>query len=313
MKKFFSDGTSNINNKIKELMIENDLRTKNIKLSEENKKLKNLNQKIEYKIASEVNNLHSNQIIVKEKEKLKKSINRNSLMIYRILNDIKDIYSLNNKINKLNSIYDGIKLDKLIYDNQILKYEKEKTEIKKQEISYKNNNLNLIYNNSLQKKKNDQEIRYTYENIIDAFNFRNNYIYNENEANKKIDFLLNQKQQLIENKINLINIINKNKNKKENKDLFDLGKANEDLNKLKLQNKNLKNELNKFNNIIKNLNTSLESNNDKKNLEIGLDKKIEEANEYKDKINHEIDKNISLKINFIFFLYHFHWIFLLFL
>ena len=196
MKEFYLDDSSKIYNNENGLDIENYLRIENNRISEENKLLKNINQKLENEII--LNNFNNIESISKEKEKLNKSINRNSLLIYKILSDINDIYSLNNKIIKLNLNYDGIKLNKLIYDNKTLKYQREKTEIKKIETFNKGNNLNLIYHNALKKKKNNQEIIKSFENIIDAFNFRNNYINDEKEANKKIDCLLNQKQQLIE-------------------------------------------------------------------------------------------------------------------
>ena len=68
----------------------------------------------------------------------------------------------------------------------------------------KGNNLNILYNNAIKKKKDNQDIRISLENLIDAFNFRNNYINDEIEANQMIDSLLNQKQKLIEDKINII-------------------------------------------------------------------------------------------------------------
>ena len=233
-------------------------------------------------------------MISQEKVKLKKLVNNNSLMVYKILNDIKDISSLNNKIENLNPIYDSIKINKLIYDNKNLKYQKEIMDIKKIEIKNKYNNLNISYNYALKKKKNAQEIKQTYENIIETLKFKNNYINNEKEANAKIDFLLNQKQKLIENKINLINIINKSENtkeKNEKKNNFEEKFNNEDINILKNKNKNLKEKLNKYDNIIKKLNLSI--NNNSYNFDNGIDMKILEANKVNDKINKNIENIIN--------------------
>ena len=291
MKKFSFKNIPNKNIIKEEITEENKLRKENIKITEENSILKNLNKKLENQISIEDNNLKNNQIILKEKWKLNKSINRNSLMVYKILNCIKDIHSLNNKIAELNSNYDEIKIYKLKNDNQLLKYNKEVEEIRKKEIFDKNNNLNILYKNSLQKKKYNEGIRITYEKIIDAFNFRYNYINNLNEANKKIDSLLNQKQQLIEEKINMINYINGNKNMEEKKDNIEINNKNKELNLLYSKNEMLKNKLNKYNNTIKNINSLISSKNS--NYEIGIDKKINEYNEYKDKISFEIEVTIN--------------------
>ena len=111
MKGFYFNDSSKIYNSENGLDIENNLIIENNRISEENKLLKNMNQKLEKEII--LNNFHNIESISKEKEKLNKSINRNSLLIYKILSDINDIYSLNNKIIKLHLNYDDIKLNKL--------------------------------------------------------------------------------------------------------------------------------------------------------------------------------------------------------
>ena len=298
MKEIYDDNFDNISdyniNYYEELDLEKKFREKNISLSKENKDLKNENIKIENIVSFNNKNLNNNNMISQEKVKLKKLVNNNSLMVYKILNDIKDISSLNNKIENLNPIYDSIKINTLIYDNKNLKYQKDIMDIKKIEIKNKYNNLNISYNYALKKKKNAQEIKQTYENIIETLKFKNNYINNEKEANAKIDFLLNQKQKLIENKINLINIINKSENTKEkNEKMNNFGEKynNEDINILKIKNKNLKEKLNKYDNIIKNLNLSM--NNNSYNFDNGIDMKILEANKVNDKINKNIENIIN--------------------
>ena len=293
MKKFSFENLSKIINNSNELDIENKLRKENNRISKENKNLKINNQKIENEILLMDINFNNGENISKEKEQLNKYINKNSLLIYKILNDIKDIFSLNNKIRELNLTYDGMKLDKLIYDNQILKYQKGKNEIRKTEMINKGNNLNILYNNAIKKKKDNQDIRISLENLIDAFNFRNNYINDEIEANQMIDSLLNQKQKLIEDKINIINNINDNININNSKHDFDLDKTKEELYLLKIKNKKLKDKLNKYNNLIKNMNTSLTNDSNKKNLEKDIDKRIIGLNEYKDKINNAIEETIN--------------------
>ena len=187
--------------------VEKNIRDKNNLLSEENKYLKNMNQILENQIIIKENNLGDIDIALRPKHNLKSMMNQNSILVYKILNYVNDIYSLNNKVRKLTSNYDGIKLNKLIFDNQFLKYQKEKAEIKKKENQDKYNNLNTLYNSAKQKNINYKEISVKYEKIIENYNFRNNYINDMKEANIKIDFLLNQKQKLIEDNINLINFI----------------------------------------------------------------------------------------------------------
>ena len=118
MKKFSFENLSKIINNSNELDIENKLRKENNRISKENKNLKINNQKIENEILLMDINFNNGENISKEKEQLNKYINKNSLLIYKILNDIKDIFSLNNKIRELNSTYDGMKLDKLIICEQ---------------------------------------------------------------------------------------------------------------------------------------------------------------------------------------------------
>ena len=237
--------------------VEKNIRNKNNLLSEENKYLKNMNQILENQIIIKENNLDDIDIILRPKHNLKSMMNQNSILVYKILNYVNDIYSLNNKVRKLTSNYDGIKLNKLVFDNQFLKYQKEKAEIKKKENQDEYNNLNTLYNSAKQKNINYKEISVKYEKIIENYNFRNNYINDMKEANIKIDFLLNQKQKLIEDNINLINFINNLPDKNNKKEEFEIHLKNSNINKLKNKNRDLKDKLNKYNSIIKNLNLSL--------------------------------------------------------
>ena len=86
MKEFYLDDSSKIYNNENGLDIENNLRIENNRISEENKLLKNMNKKLENEII--LNNFNKTESISKEKEKLNKSINRNSILIYKILSDI---------------------------------------------------------------------------------------------------------------------------------------------------------------------------------------------------------------------------------
>ena len=83
-----------------------------------------MNQILENQIIIKDNNLDDIDIILRQKHNLKSMMNQNSILVYKILNYVNDIYSLNNKVRKLTSNYDGIKLNQLIFDNQFLKYQK---------------------------------------------------------------------------------------------------------------------------------------------------------------------------------------------
>ena len=275
--------------------VEKNIRNKNNLLSEENKYLKNMNQILENQIIIKENNLDNIDIdiILKQKHNLKSMMNQNSILVYKILNYVNDIYSLNNKVRKLTSNYDGIKLNKLVFDNQFLKYQKEKAEIKKKENQDEYNNLNTLYNSAKQKNINYKEISVKYEKIIENYNFRNNYINDMKEANIKIDFLLNQKQKLIEDNINLINFINNLPDKNNKKEEYEINLKNSNINKLKNKNRDLKDKLNKYNSIIKNLNLSLNNISNKSNIDDKLDKQISQANQYKDNIKNQIEFTIN--------------------
>ena len=273
--------------------VEKNIRNKNNLLSEENKYLKNMNQILENQIIIKENNLDDIDIILRQKHNLKSMMNQNSILVYKILNYVNDIYSLNNKVRKLTSNYDGIKLNKLIFDNQFLKYQKEKAEIKKKENQDEYNNLNTLYNSAKQKNINYKEISVKYEKIIENYNFRNNYINDMKEANIKIDFLLNQKQKLIEDNINLINFINNLPDKNNKKEEYEINLKNSNINKLKNKNRDLKDKLNKYNSIIKNLNISLNNISNKSNIDDKLDKQISQANQYKDNIKNQIEFTIN--------------------
>ena len=90
-----------------------------------------------------------------------------------------------------------------------------------------------------------------------------------------------------------INKINDNININNSKHDFDLDKTKEELYLLKIKNKKLKDKLNKYNNLIKNMNTLLTNDSNKKNLEKQIDKRIIGLNEYKDKINNAIEETIN--------------------
>ena len=295
---FNFNGTSTFNYKVNNVInIETNLRNENNLLSKENQILKIKNKEIEDKMILLKENLNDIDFIFQEKNKFKKTTNNNNLLIYKILNDVKDIYSLNNENIKLNSYYDTIKLNKLIFDNKLLKNMKEQAEMKKEEFKNKGNNLLIKYSSGLQSRKNTQEIIYKFKNIIEAYKSRNNFINNKEKAYIKIDSLLNQKQKLIEENINLINILNENIKKEED---YKNNPQKEEMILLKNKNKELKIKLKKYNNIIQQINLSINKNNmnyNNKNSELNIDKKIILANKNSDTINKEIENTINFYKN----------------
>ena len=296
---FNFNGTSTFNYDFNnDINIEANLRNENNLLSKENQLLKIKNKEIEDKMILLKENLNDIDFIFQEKNKFKKTTNNNNLLIYKILNDVKDIYSLNNENIKLNSYYDTIKLNKLIFDNKLLKNMKEQAEMKKEEFKNKGNNLLIKYSSGLQLRKNTQEIIYKFKNIIEAYKSRNNFINNKEKAYIKIDSLLNQKQKLIEENINLINILNENNLKKEED--YKNNPQKEEMILLKNKNKELKIKLKKYNNIIQQINLSINKNNmnyNNKNSELNIDKKIILANKNSDTINKEIENTINFYKN----------------
>ena len=296
---FNFNGTSTFNYDFNnDINIEANLRNENNLLSKENQLLKIKNKEIEDKMILLKENLNDIDFIFQEKNKFKKTTNNNNLLIYKILNDVKDIYSLNNENIKLNSYYDTIKLNKLIFDNKLLKNMKEQAEMKKEEFKNKGNNLLIKYSSGLQLRKNTQEIIYKFKNIIEAYKSRNNFINNKEKAYIKIDSLLNQKQKLIEENINLINILNENNLKKEED--YKNNPQKEEMILLKNKNKELKLKLKKYNNIIQQINLSINKNNmnyNNKNSELNIDKKIILANKNSDTINKEIENTINFYKN----------------
>ena len=272
-----------------EVNINFNIRKMNNLLSKENKALKLRIQELENKL--ENINFHD-EYVDSLKKKIKKTINNNNSLNYIILNDVKDIYTLNNKIEKLKKIFNKTKIQKFNFDNFILNNKKEELQLKIMELKNKKNNLEILYNSGIQKKKNNEEIITKLNKIIENIDNKNNYINDDKEANKMIDKLLNEKQQLIEENINTINLIGNKPG-----DYFvnnDDNKEEEQIIILKNKNNNLNNKLNKYNNIITKINTFLNNNyNRKVEIEINIDKKIANAINKNANINNEIENVIK--------------------
>ena len=271
-----------INNLNKNLNI----RKMNIILSKENKALKLKIQELEQK----TRNINFNDTFIDPmKKEIKKVINNNNSLNYIILNDIKDIYILNNNIVKLKDIYNKMKLPRLNFDNSILNNKKEELELKIMELKNKENNLEILYNSGINKKKNNEEIIIKLNKIIDNINNKSNYINDDKQANKMIDLLLNEKQKVIENNIHTINLI---ENKKEDY-INNNNRKEEELILLRNQNENLKNKLIKYNNIINKINSLNIIYNKNAKIGINMDKKLANVIEKNSKINNEIENVIN--------------------
>ena len=209
-----------------------------------------------------------------------------------ILNDVKDIYTLRNNIVKLKILYNKMILPKLNFENFILNNTKEELELKILELNNKKNNLEILYNSGLRKKKNNEEIKYKLNKIIENINYKNNYINDDKEAYKIIDKLLNEKQKLIEENIKAINSI---ENKNGNHIIKNNNIKEEELSLLKNDNEKLNIKLNKYNIIINKIKMFLNNSNYKKSIEtrMNLDKDLNKAIEKNAKINNEIENIIN--------------------
>ena len=265
------------------------LRKMNNLLSKQNKLIKGKIQKLE----QETKNINFNdESIYSMKNEIKKVINKNNSLNYMILNDVKDIYTLRNNIVKLKILYNKMILPKLNFENFILNNTKEELELKILELNNKKNNLEILYNSGLRKKKNNEEIKYKLNKIIESINYKNNYINDDKEAYKIIDKLLNEKQKLIEENINAINSI---ENKNGNHIIKHNNVKEEELSLLKNNNEKLNNKLNKYNIIINKIKMFLNNSNYKGDIEtrMNLDKNLTKAIEKNAKINNEIENIIN--------------------
>ena len=278
------------------------LRKSNNLLSKKNKKLKTENKTIENIIKKQNNNLNENTSLFLLKKNIKNVLNNNDILAYKILNEVRDKYLLINKINKSKSQYNSIKLPKLNLDKMILNNKKEELKFKLIELKNKKNNLDLLHNSVIQKIKDNKVLISKLKNIIEDINYKNNYINNPKEAYIKIGLLLNEKQKLIEENINTINIL-KNKNiniKKEDNINININNINnnnneEQLKILRERNEKLKNKLNKYDSIINKINLVIKNTNIKTEIkrESSIDKKITEMVEKNGNINMQIENEIN--------------------
>lgn len=270
------------------------LRKANNFLSKGNKKLKLENKVIEETIKNKKYNLNQNDSLFLMKKEIKNTINDNSILIYRILNEVKDIYLLNNNIYQNNLIYNNIKLPKLNFDKNLLNNQKEELKLKIIELKNKKNNLDIMHDSIIQRMKDNKEMKLKLNTIIEDINFRNNYINNSKEAFQKINQLLNEKQKLIEENINIINNINKENINNDDKNNNKKEKEKEEITILREKNEILKSKLNKYDNIIKKINLLNNSKfKEKLDKEIIMDKEITKATQKNENVNIEIESVIN--------------------
>ena len=274
----------NFNNNFKDAIDLNDVNIRKVNnlISMENKSLKLENKELENIIQKTPKRVNSNNSTIMKKN-FKNMINNNNLLTYKILNEIRDINLLNNNILKNAYIYNSIRMDKLNLDKIIFNNKKEELELKKIELKNKMDNLQILYNSVVQKKNNDKEIISKLKSIVDQLNYENNYINNTEEAYAKMDLLLNEKQKLIEEKINTLNTMNnidKNNKKMNNTE-------EEELILLKNRNIKLKNKLNKYDVIIKKSNILMD-NSDYKNTiisNLNIDNQITKITQENENLN----------------------------
>ena len=287
---------SNNNNRNGNYNSEGNIRKLNNLLSRQNKILKVEIKELEKEL---INVAQSNPI----EEELKNNIKDNELLAYKILNDAKDMYQLKNGIKKMTSAYNEIRLSELDLEKVLLNNQKDKLKIKLNELKNKKNNLDILYNSALEKKKINEEMLSKVNDLNDYVNYRKNYINDYDEANKVIDNLLNEKHRLIEENIKNINFLH---NSKENNNVnsFDINANKEALMILKNRNQKLKNTLNKYNNIINRttifLNNYNYKNNPKNKEFLNIDEEIIKVIDKNTNLNNMINDIIKKsKIDFI--------------
>ena len=278
---------------------EGSLRKLNNLISRQNKILKVKIKELEKEL---INIAQTNPI----KDELKNNIKDNELLAYKILNDAKDMYQLKNGIKKMSSAYDEIRLSELDLEKVLLNNQKDELKIKLNELKNKKNNLDILYNSALEKKRINEEMLSKVNDLNDYVNYRKNYINDYDEANKVIDNLLNEKHRLIEEKIKNISFLQNNYINKEvnNVNSFDINANKEAIMILKNRNQKLKNTLNKYNNIINRTTIFFYNYNYKKNPRnkefINIDEEIIKVIDKNTNLNNMIDDLIKKsKIDFI--------------
>ena len=204
------------------------------------------------------------------------------------------------------SSYNEIRLSESDLEKVLLNTQKDELKIKLKELKNKKNNLYILYNSALEKKKINEEMLSKVNDLNDYANYRNIYINDYDEANKVIDNLLNEKHRLIEENIKSINFIQNYCNDKKNNNVNNINiNANKEvLIMLKNRNQKLKNTLNKYNNIINQttifLNNYNFKNNPKNKTFLNIDEEIIKVIDKNTNLNNMIDDLIKKsKIEFV--------------
>ena len=274
-----------------------DIRKKNNFLSKENKKLKKENTIIEQNITNQNNiiSFNGNDLVNLMKKKIKYIRNNNDILVYKLLNEVKDIYLLNNNIYKNKYIYNSMKMPVLDINKIILTNKKEELQLKIAELRNRKKNLDILHNSVLQKIKDNKEIITKLNNIIEQINYKNNFIYDSEEIYQKINLLLNEKQKLTEENINMMNRINFKRISKKDEDNKNYNEENQEIISLRNKNKKLKNKINKYNEIINKTNLLLNNSSIKKSLEKykNINKEVINETQKNENINKDIENMIN--------------------
>ena len=274
-----------------------DIRKRNNFLSKENKNLKKENAILEQNIKNQNNNVlfNGNDLVNLMMKKIKYIRNNNDILVYKVLNEVKDIYLLNNNIYKNKYLYISMKMPVLEINKMILTNKKEELQFKIAELRNRKENLDILHSSALQKIKDNKEIITKLNNIIEQINYKNNFIYDSEEIYQKINLLLNEKQKLTEENINMMNSINFKRIDKRDEDNINNNEENQEIISLRNKNKKLKNKINKYNEIINRTNLLLNNPSVKKSLEKykNINKEIINETEKNEKINKEIENMIN--------------------
>ena len=273
----------------------NKIRYANKVICKENTKIKNENKILEKQINNFINK-RGNKNFSQNRKNLMSIIYTNNLSVYKILNILKDIHSLNQNINTNDKIYMKMKMFHLDYKKNVLNNEKENLNLLLSELKSYEKNLNLLYQSTVKKNEDKRDLIFSLKNIIKELEFKSNFINNYAQAKNILQNLISQKKRMLLFKINIkkklksnIKITLKNQIQQRNQ----LQKINLNLKKQLQFNENeimkLKQSLNQKRLIQAKTNQKL---NNYKNIHNNLDQKIKIVMDKNFQINNQIN-NIS--------------------
>ena len=257
----------------------NKLRYANKVICKENTKIKDENRNLEKQIDNFDKNKNIKNFSQKRKN-LMSIIYTNNVLVYKILNILKDIHVLNKNINISDKKYMQMKIPHLSYKKNILNNEKEDLKLLSTELKSYEKNLNILYQSVIKKNEDNRDLIFSLKNVIKELKFKLNYINNYSQAKNILQSLMNQKKQMF--------IFNNNIKKKLKSNIkINLKPQIQQKNQLQKYNVNLKKQIQFNENEIVKLKQNL---NQKKIIQAKINQKL---NIYKN-FNNNLDQKIKV-------------------